>query len=259
MISTSPNLPNPDSPSRRDEVGVSEAALPDREKTILELWERAAGLDRWRRDDALLAESDGSPRGLGARNVGLLAVRNALFGRTWSLRSHCPGCATECEFEADGVALANDLSREAAPREKTFEWAGGFISARAPTVDDLVAVSSRNNSREEAVRALLARCLDGELDFADLENAAVEDIAGRLEQLDPGAIVGFQALCPTCGNCWSATLDVGEALWTELQRSAEQTLIEVDALARAYGWSEAEIMRLSPMRRAAYLQLVEGT
>ncbi len=40
------------------------------------------------------------------------------------------------------------------------------------------------------------------------------------------------------------------------KRAAEQSLVEVDALARAYGWTEAEIMQLSPTRRAAYLQLV---
>ena len=53
-------------------------------------------------------------------------------------------------------------------------------------------------------------------------------------------------------------LDVGEALTAELQRAAERTLIEVDALARADGWTEAEVLQLSPVRRAAYLQLVEA-
>jgi hypothetical protein len=34
--------------------------------------------------------------------------------------------------------------------------------------------------------------------------------------------------------------------------------MEVDALARAYGWREADILALSPARRAAYLELARG-
>ena len=35
-------------------------------------------------------------------------------------------------------------------------------------------------------------------------------------------------------------------------------LHEVHRLASAYGWSEAQILALSPARRAQYLALVEG-
>jgi hypothetical protein len=71
-------------------------------------------------------------------------------------------------------------------------------------------------------------------------------------------VVSFDLACPACGHAWHSTFDVGEALWAEVQRAAEQSLLEVDALARAYGWTEAEVMALSPVRRAAYLQLVEA-
>mgnify|MGYP001788484044 CR=1 FL=1 len=37
--------------------------------------------------------------------------------------------------------------------------------------------------------------------------------------------------------------------------AAERVLLDVDALARCYGWTESEVLRLSPTRRAAYLQL----
>jgi hypothetical protein len=44
-------------------------------------------------------------------------------------------------------------------------------------------------------------------------------------------------------------------LWVELQRAAERTFVEIDALARAYGWAEKDVLGMSAMRRAAYLQL----
>jgi hypothetical protein len=35
-------------------------------------------------------------------------------------------------------------------------------------------------------------------------------------------------------------------------------LREIEALARAYGWSEREILDLSPQRRHTYLELVSA-
>jgi len=44
--------------------------------------------------------------------------------------------------------------------------------------------------------------------------------------------------------------------WAELAAEAKRLLREVDALARAYGWREADILALSSQRRHAYLELV---
>ena len=230
----------------------------DREERVLDLWERAVGLDRWRRDEVLLTSGQAPPRGLGARNAALLGLRNALFDGALALKSACPACTAECEFQVDGAVLAEELRGQAVEQTASFDWAGRPLTARPPTIDDLHAVS-RQADEASAVRILLARCLAGDLDVAAVDDARIEELGRRLERLDPGAVVSFELHCPACAHDWSAMLDVGEALWTELQRAAERTLIEVDALARAYGWTETEVMRLSPTRRAAYLQLVEGT
>jgi hypothetical protein len=225
---------------------------------VLELWERAVGLERWQREDALLGAAQSSQRGLGARNAALLGLRNGLFKRVWALKSRCSACATECEFEVDSQALAQELGGREAVERATFEWEGIAVEARAPTVDDLVAIS-RQPDTGSAARALLARCLSDDFDLAQVSNAEIEELGRRLERLDPDATIGFPLRCPACGHGWSAALDVGEALWSELQRAAEQSLAEIHALACAYGWTEEEVLRLSPTRRAAYLQLVEGS
>lgn len=233
------------------------SASDDRESAVLELWERAVGLDRWRRDDALLKDGQATPRELGARNVRLLALRNTFFDRTLPLKSSCPACATECEFEVDSKALAEELGGQQSEGEVSFDWMGHALTARAPTVDDLAAVS-RQADEPSAARALLRRCLTGDFDLADSDDAEIAELGRRLERLDPAAVISFELRCPACAHEWSSMLDAGEALWAELQRAAERTFTEVDALARAYGWTEAEVIRLSPLRRAAYLQLVEG-
>jgi hypothetical protein len=231
-------------------------ASHERERQILALWERGAGLGRWARDDALLATMGSPPQALGARNAMLLALRGTLFDRAWPLRSGCPACNTDCAFEADCIELAEELSAgSAAARTTALHWAGQPIELRAPTALDLQAAAEVPDP-ERAARILLARCISGDLAPDTLDNEAVNELGSHLERLDPGAVVSFILRCPNCNHDWSAAIDVGGAVWAELQRAAEQSVIEIDALARAYGWTEEDVLRLSPMRRAAYLQLV---
>jgi hypothetical protein len=53
-----------------------------------------------------------------------------------------------------------------------------------------------------------------------------------------------------------APFDIVSHLWTELDAWARRMLREVHALAATYGWSEAEILRMSATRRRAYLDLI---
>ena len=52
-------------------------------------------------------------------------------------------------------------------------------------------------------------------------------------------------------------MDVGSFVWAELHAHGRRVLREVDVLARAYGWTEAEVLALGERRRAAYLALAE--
>jgi hypothetical protein len=197
------------------------------------------------------------PSGLGRRNAALLALRTARFGRAWPLRSRCPACGAECAFEIDSGVLAGALGQEAPPAVERFDWNGHALEARAPTIDDVAAVAGAADPASAAL-AIIGRCIAGDLDLETIDQAGLDELGRRMEHLDPGAAVGFDLACPGCAGEWTAMIDVGEALWLELRGAAERLLVEVDALARAYGWTEDEIMCLSPTRRAAYLQFVEA-
>jgi hypothetical protein len=230
----------------------------NRERRLLALWERAAGLGRWDRDTMLLTANGQAnpPQALGARNAALLALRGALFGRAWSLISRCPACDAESAFEVDSLALADELDALAVQASSNVvDWEGQRIELRAPTLEDLRAVAGLRDA-ESAARQLVARCASAAVCLDGLDDQALSLFSARLECADPAAAVSFQVGCAACGHEWSAAIDVGEALWVELQRAAEQALIAIDALARTYGWTEGEVLRLSPTRRAAYLQLV---
>jgi hypothetical protein len=229
-------------------------AAAQREWEILALWDRGAGRERRRRDEALFAAAEVPPTAsIGAGNAALLALRTRLFGAAWRLRARCPACQSDCEFQADSAALATELVAPAATAPPEIKHLGDEVTLRVPTLADLQAIASLADTAH-AADVLLARCL-GCARLPALDPRTLAAIEAELERRDPGAIVAFALDCPDCGHAWSAVIDIGPALWAEVQSAAERALLEVDALAREYGWSESEVLALSPTRRAAYLQL----
>jgi hypothetical protein len=119
------------------------------------------------------------------------------------------------------------------------------------------------HSDEEAfVRHLLDRCVlsctqrDRAVEVGAWPDAIVDALSNRIESLDPGANVSFALQCPGCGAQWLAPLDCGQLVWQKVQAAAERLLLDIDALARAYGWTEPDVLALSPVRRAAYVQMI---
>ncbi|MCC9739846.1 hypothetical protein [Streptomyces sp. MNU89] len=117
----------------------------------------------------------------------------------------------------------------------------------------------------QARRMLLARCTvsavrNGEPVPGDrLPDALPERVRRRIaeaaECADPAAEVTLHVTCPECGEATPAELDIASHLWTELDSWARDLLLDVHLLATAYGWSEPEILALSPLRRRYYLEL----
>ncbi|MFZ4506489.1 MAG: hypothetical protein ACOYON_02185 [Fimbriimonas sp.] len=75
---------------------------------------------------------------------------------------------------------------------------------------------------------------------------------------DPLAEIGFEPTCLECGHSWHVGLDPASFVWSAVESRASAILGEVHTLARAYGWSEREILDLSPARRHLYLTMVGG-
>lgn len=230
---------------------------------LLSLWEHAAGASALDRDDALLsALHEEPPVSLGARNAALLALRSRLFGHAQPLRCDCPQCGTVSEFSVDCDSLSRSLLPAAdASQPQRLEAEGWRVEFRVPEAADLRAASSRSVDEAGFVQALLQRCVSrcehegSARPPHELPPSVAGALSQRMEALEPGASVSFDLACPECRNAWSASMDPGAVLWSELQTRAERLLLDVDALARAYGWSESQVLALGPTRRAAYLQL----
>jgi hypothetical protein len=61
--------------------------------------------------------------------------------------------------------------------------------------------------------------------------------------------------CPACRCEWQGLFEIATFLWAEVRARARRLLQEVDAIARTYGWSEADILRMTDARRQLYLQM----
>lgn len=233
---------------------------------LLTLWECTLGQPPQARDEALLqAQSEGvsPPQTLGERNARLIDVHARVFGRELALLSHCVQCGTAVQFSTDCESLA---ARNPAPDACTshrLQVHGHLIEFRLPTHTDIAAVSSAR-AEDDFVLQLLERCVlactrdDASVPVGALPEAVLDALSQRMEALDPAASVSFAVACPHCDAQWEARLDVGQLVWQKIQAAAESLLLDIDALARAYGWTEREVLQLNPLRRAAYLQMVSA-
>src|SRR5581483_6250238 len=152
----------------------------------------------------------------------------------------CPSCGEPVEF-AVGVAelLARDEAA-GAPVALGVAW-------RPPDSRDVAAAAAAGDA-VAAEEVLLARCVRG-----DVSRAALCD---AIADCDPLAEVRADVVCPACEAAFVADLDVASFVWAEVRTRALRLLRDVDELARAYGWTEAEVLALDERRRRAYLELV---
>ena len=251
------------SSSRRslDSPSLPEPAAVTAANELLTLWEAGVTAIQAERDKTLLSQfGEVAPEALSGRNAALFRMRSRLFGRAQQLRCNCPDCGAVTEFSVDCEALSQSTrTPPEAQRPQPLSCEGYLIHFRMPEATDLSAAAGLADRPFED--ALLLRCVTraeraGRAATAEeLPESVVEQLAARMEELEPGAAISFEVTCPECAGAWIAPMSVGDVLWVELQARAERLMLDVDLLARTYGWTESDILEMGPARRAAYLQL----
>ncbi len=219
----------------------------DRALTVLAAMFPEAGRDR------LAAMS------VGRRNGCLMEAREVNFGSRVSGVVECPECGEALEWTLDlgDVRSPRSEGGEGGPNRLVLEHYD--MSYRLPDSTDLAAVALGCDVAGGRA-ALLRRCvLEARRDGARIEptslpEAVVVGLAAEMEARDPQAETLLDFECPACGVRWQALFDVLVFLWAEIQAHARRLLGEVHSLARAYGWSEAAILAMSPVRRRFYLE-----
>jgi hypothetical protein len=231
---------------------------------VLDVWDAGRGRNPFERSLLLLTAGDRA-RGredvralmLGDRDRLLLELRERTFGGDLASFVECPKCQGPLEFTLQAAALRSIPS---GARVAERRWEGGTARLRAPTVGDLEdALRGGGTGADERLFAACveARGEQGEvLALGELPDPARSELADQLAKLDPAAELLLSLTCPTCHHGWRQSFDVAAFFWSEIATCAKRILREVDALATAYGWDEATILRLSGARRRAYLEIV---
>jgi hypothetical protein len=172
------------------------------------------------------------------------------------LTCHSCGQRLDVELPMDSVVASQD---ESVGAESAVALAGGRrLLVRAPTTRDLVAACGSH----DPARELLNRCVRAEdnapVDADGLDDAALTVVDAAAEELAGSAAVVVRTACPSCGTEVAAPLDVAALLWDRVAYAAPAILAEVAELAAAFGWAEAEVLALTPIRRRTYLELARG-
>jgi hypothetical protein len=190
----------------------------------------------------------------------VLAFRRRLVGVEMQATVVCEACRAMVEF-----TIRLDELRGLVPHGPTsgrFSYGDADatceVSWRVPTVDDVMAEAPLT----DPAAALRERCISARMEGRPIDVAAVAGLVERAETVmaaaDPLAEVLVALECPDCGQAFDADLDPVGFVWAEVESRARRVLLEVDELARAYGWTEPQVLALSETRRSAYLALVRG-
>jgi hypothetical protein len=229
---------------------------------ILALHDAGAGLD-WI-DRTLLVLSRGNPEGwpdhqarlpLGSRDKALLELYSATFGPALDAVADCAGCGAKLDVPMHADALIVEPAPHA-PREIAVgEWR---LTIRPLDSADL-ARARHCRSPVAAAQSLAAativgadRC-HGPVLVDTLPPEVIEAAGEAVSALDPMAEIVLDVACPACGSVTPLAFDAGLFLWEAIDRAAGDLLDEVVVLAGRYGWSEREVLAMSPARRLHYL------
>lgn len=235
--------------------------------SLLTVWERGASESSVVQALSLLAAvvpqaeiSDLERLSIGRRDALLLTLRERLFGQRLQTMLVCPECHNKLDlaFDVDQIRAPMDADL---PEEFSCTVDGYQATFRLPASEDLLAVM---NGSEPVIakQLLLKRCLLSVFHHGnattDLPNSLTDRVVEQMAQVDPQGDVQLAVTCGVCGHQWEAMFDIGSFLWSEIGAWAQRLLREIHILASAYGWAEADILRMSAWRRQCYLDMVRG-
>ena len=193
---------------------------------------------------------------IGERDERLLQLRTLMLGPSAMGFAECAQCAERIEFPVETAKLLEGRApaRPTDVADHEVETNGSRVRFRLPTSRDLArAVTVPDSS--EGLRRLVESCVFAPND-SNLPNDILEAVGCAMIEADPQAEITLRLLCPACAYEWDLLFDIAEFFWTEISVQAQRLLREIDALARAYGWTEREILSLPAQRRKTYLELL---
>lgn len=182
----------------------------------------------------------------------LLQLRAARLGPRMHLAFACPQCRAMAEIVFTVADYVADIRPKSVPEVSSDPEPGWFSLAgarfRLPTAGDVAAAADR----ADPGRALAELCLD-ETASQPSHRARVERVMSAMAPEVSRQVAG---ICPACGAAVRAVFAVARVVMAEQKRAAATVHDEVDLIARAYHWPQAEILTLPRARRHAYAERI---
>jgi hypothetical protein len=233
------------------------------ERELLDIWERGSDLHPVDRSlFALHAAFPATSYGtladwpLGTRNRALAELFQSWFGPHLEAWTRCDACGEQLEFEMDTRVLTTQYPEPAAQEPGSAVAATvGPHSFRLPSSRDL-ALAVREPTTELAAATLLRACWIGDGEAPSFSDREIDEAGEQLALADPLAEMRVRLACPGCGHEWDDSLDLALFIWAGIEVRAKRLLADVYELARAYGWTEEDTLRLSERRRRFYIDAV---
>lgn len=236
---------------------------------LLRAWEQGLGQPVLQRALILLAAAtpEEAPDSLmqlsvGQRDHRLLLLRAQLFGQRLLNTSACPKCGERIEWENKIMDFILPLEKETLPaQEFDLNTDDYLLRFRLPNSLD-IAATQHCIDQQHAQQLLLSRCLleskhkNEKCPANQLPDKVIQTLGQEIEKQDPHAEISLQLHCPECSHRWNSLFDIGSFLCSEVNDWAEKMLHSVYRLAAGYGWSERDILELSPVRRQLYLGML---
>lgn len=196
---------------------------------------------------------------IGKRDSFLLTLREITFGHLVLGLTRCPECSESLELDFD-VDDLRSRSESKSGSENSISLSGYDLEIRPFNTYDLQSIVRSTDiscARNELLRSCILRVQYQGNDIRpdQLPSAVIEAVEAKLEEMDPQADVRLALSCPSCSCKWEAPFDIVSFFWIEIDSWARHILREVQALAAKYGWSESDILSLSPIRRRIYLEM----
>jgi len=121
-----------------------------------------------------------------------------------------------------------------------------------------LAEAMQQKEPEGAALWLMEHCRTNAVEAICWTEDDVDRVGEKMAEADPLAELRITLDCPACGNVSNETIEIISFIWSKIEARAKRLAWEVHEIASAYGWTESEVLSLSPARRALYLDMVQA-
>jgi hypothetical protein len=198
---------------------------------------------------------------LAERDWLLLQLHQRSFGADIAGEVRCPSCQglNEIRFAARDLLEAPPAAADAVAVPLP---SGGTAMVRRATAADheffwASAAHGTAAQQEAALSRLVVSSGDPASTGTDLGEADRREVAQALEASVPEPIA-LDLICQECGHRFDAPFDPAAFVVAEVLAHSRMLLNDVHTLARAYHWSERDILQLPIGRRLAYLDRIDA-